>query len=142
MTENKLRETAGILIIALHFGMLSALSLLWAKGGFSFKEFTTTFAILTPLLAAYVATIIAYFSKKRFQNTDRSKKVTAIFVFISLGFPTLFSLVMCLIMLLFAKGVLFADFEQFKATFAITEAIFAGYVATTTNTLFRPSSPP
>lgn len=140
MTENRLRERLGFLIIFLHFGLIVLLSVLWSMSGFAFNEFTTTLAILIPILSAYVAGIVTYFSNKRHVRADKSKPVTATFVFLSMFFPVAMSVTLSGIMLIFAFGTLFEDFEQFKASFAIAEGVFAAYLATTTNSLFKPAA--
>ncbi|MEL6169868.1 MAG: hypothetical protein AAFR35_14360 [Pseudomonadota bacterium] len=137
MSEIKIRETLGVLIVIYHFGLIGALSYFWYTGGFSFDEFTTTLAILIPVLSGYVAGVVSYFSKKRFVRTDRSRMVSRVFIGLSIFFPSALTLSVGFIMYSYAYGSVFSDFEQFKLTFAAIEGVFATYLATTANSLFR-----
>lgn len=110
---------------------------LYLAGGFRFDEFTTSFAIIMPMFSGYTVAIVIHFARNRYLTQDRSDKVTSVFILLSLTFPLMFSLAICVSMLLFSYGMSFSNFEQFKGTLTLMEAAFAAYIANFIYTLFE-----
>ncbi len=136
MTENSLKNKIGILLIILHFFVLSLVLFAFLRGGFRFDEFTTTVAIIVPMFAGYTTAIIVYFSSNRFKSEDTSREVTAIFAVLSAAFPLTMFIALAVSIIFFASSKAFSNFEEFKGTLSILETIFAAYVAKFAYTLF------
>lgn len=107
--------------------MLSLL-LIWSIGGFDFDELTTTAAILIPLLASHIATIIT-FSQSNSTFIVKRKTIPVLYALITLTPPIL--LVILLTSALYLKGfnLIAFTFDQFKIVLSIINAMFGAYVA-------------
>lgn len=141
MTENSLRERIGVLLILLHFGVLALIFISFLNGGFRFDELTTSIAIIAPMFAGYTTAIVIHFSRNRFKARDTSQEVTSIFAVMSAAFPLAFFAALITCVLLFSTSRVFANFEEFKGTLTLLEAIFAAYVANFVYTLFEKQKP-
>lgn len=137
MTEKSLQEVIGVLVVIIHLVLIAILYVEFYRGGFNFPEFTTTVAIIAPMLAGYVAAIVTHFARNRFVSTDASQRVTMIFVTMSTAFPMLFFVALAASVLLYTSTRVFENFEAFKGTLTLTESVFAVYVANFVYTLFH-----
>jgi hypothetical protein len=137
MSENRLRNMIGLLLILIHFFILALIFMMFLNGGYRYDEFTTSVAIIAPMFAGYTTAIVIHFSRNRFDVQDESKKITFIFAVLSAGFPVMFFISLFTCIVLFSYGQVFDDFEQYKGTLTLLEGLFAAYVANFVYTLFE-----
>ncbi len=136
MTEQKLKGRVGITLIASHLAIIVLAVVLRLMNGFTGDEFTTLFAIVTPMFAGYTTAIVASLIAERHVKEDHSKEVTTAFVVITLLLPLVLAVIVAIAIWLKAYSLAFSDFEDFKRFLITIESIFAVYVGMLIYTLF------
>ena len=116
----------GFLVIVGKLGVIILiLSVHFINKGFLPEQLTTTIGLVTPIFAASVTAIVAYFLKENF-NKDKATVVSAPRVVVTFLFPTL--LITYLVAMVFLKiNYQFDSFETFKGMFVIGETTFGIY---------------
>lgn len=136
MTETKLRTWISIFFMVSHVFILLFVVVLHMQKHFDDKEFTTTMGILVPALSALTTLAVSFAISVREKKTysERTAKLSGIYVFTALLFPTAFVSILFVLVLL--KGMDRFAFEQFKISLAAVETIFAGYTGKVMASLF------
>ena len=137
MTETKLRTVIGVFFMISHVLILLVVLVLFLSHRLTEGEFTTTMGIMVPALSALATLAITYAIsvKAKKQYAARSERLSGIYIFTALLFPTAF--VLMLFGLVLMKGLDgFSSFEQFKLSLAAVETIFAGYTGKVMASLF------
>lgn len=130
MKIGQLRSTIISVIFFGYIAILINLIACWMLGGFDFDEFTTTLAVILPLIGAHIATIIS-FSQNNPRGLDKdSDSIMMLPGAIALTAPALFVTLMFLAILAKAFNVTSITFEQFKILLACINGMFGAYVAT------------
>lgn len=139
MTETRLRTWTSIFFMVSHVFILLLVVVLHLKKRFDDQEFSTTMGILVPALSALttLAVTFAISVKEKKVYSARSAKLSGIYVFTALLFPTAF--VLMLFGLVLMKGEDKLAFEQFKISLVAVETIFAGYTGKVMASLFASS---
>ena len=96
MTETKLRTLISIFFMVSHVFILLFVLLLHLQKHFNDDEFTTTMGILVPALSALTtfAVTFAISVKQKKVYSTRSARLSGIYVFTALLFPTAFVLML------------------------------------------------
>jgi len=137
MTETRLRTVISFFFMVSHVLILFTVLVLFLTHRLTDGEFTTTMGIMVPALSALTALAITYAisAKDKKLHAARSQKLSGIYVFAALLFPTAF--VLLLFGLILMKGFdLFSSFEHFKISLGAVETIFAGYTGKVMASLF------
>jgi archaellum biogenesis protein FlaJ (TadC family) len=140
MTETKLRTGISIFFMVSHVFILLFVVVLHLQKHFDDKEFTTTMGILVPALSALttLAVTFAISVKEKKVYSARSARLSGIYVFTALLFPTAFVLMLFGLVLMKSMDA-FSSFEQFKISLGAVETIFAGYTGKVMASLFASS---
>jgi len=119
-----------------HVFILLAVVVLHLQTHLDDKEFTTTLGILVPALSALttLAITFAISVKQKSVYSAKSVRLSGIYVFTTLLFPTAF--VLMLFGLVIMKGRGDFTFEEFKISLGAVETIFAGYTGKVMASLF------
>jgi|SRR5665213_162246 len=138
MTEGSLRRITSYGLIAAHFLLIVLVFLLWAFHGFTFSEMTTTVAVLLPIFATHTTAIAKYLVKNRVVVADaNAKMITGEFKFLALFPPTVFVLLILVLILLKAFNLAFGTFDEFKISLALCESIFGVYMTLIVTSLYK-----
>jgi archaellum biogenesis protein FlaJ (TadC family) len=123
-----------------HVFILLFVVVLHLQKHFDDEEFTTTMGILVPALSALttLAVTFAISMKEKKVYSARSARLSGIYVFTALLFPTAFVL-MLFGLVLMKRMDAFSSFEQFKLSLGAVETIFAGYTGKVMASLFASS---
>jgi hypothetical protein len=142
MTETKLRTLVSIFLMVSHIVILLMVLVLFLKAGLTEAEFTTSMGIMVPALSglATLAVTYAISMKGRKQYAARSERLSGIYVFTALLFPSVFVLLMAGLVLMKSFDR-FSSFEQFKLSLGAVETIFAGYTGKVMASLFGSGTP-
>ncbi len=140
MTETRLRTWISIFFMVSHVFILLFVFVLHLQRHFDDEEFTTTIGILVPALSALttLAVTFAISVKEKKAYSQRSVRLSGIYVFTALLFPTAFVLMLFGLVLMKALGA-FSTFQQFKISLCAVETIFAGYTGKVMASLFTNS---
>src|SRR5215470_8307582 len=105
MTETKLRTWISIFFMVSHVFILLFVVVLHVQKHLDDKEFTTTMGILVPALSALttLAVTFAISVKEKKAYSARTTKLSGIYIFTALLFPTAFVLI--LFVLVLVKGI-------------------------------------
>jgi hypothetical protein len=141
MTETRLRTVVSIFLMVSHIAILLMVLVLFLKDRLTDKEFTTSMGILVPALSGLATLAVTYAigTKGRKQHAARSQRLSGIYVFTALLFPSLFVLLVAGLILM--KGFGRFSFEQFKLSLGAVETIFAGYTGKVMASLFGSGAP-
>jgi hypothetical protein len=136
MTETKLRTLVSILSMVSHVVILLMALVLFLKDKLTGQEFTTSMGIMVPALSALSTLAVTYAigMKRRKQYAARSERLSSIYIFTTLLFPSVFVIVMAGLVVM--KGSDHLTFEQFKVSLGTVETIFAGYAGKVMASLF------
>jgi hypothetical protein len=123
-----------LIIITIFFGYLFvmfSLVAIWTKGGFDFDEFTTTVAIVAPLLASHIAAIVAFAqtgATDSFQQRE-DRRIPRLNAIIAVTPPI--ALLALIVFSIYGKGfnLISITFEQFKVLIAVINSMFGVYVS-------------
>jgi len=137
MTEISLKYTIGWFLVVLHIIVILLAIGFFIKGGFTFDQLTTLFAVIVPMFAGYTTAIVTFVVNNRFVEVDPSKLVNVTFVVMSFLFPSIFSVLIIGAVTLQAFSVTFENFEQFKHALILIEGLFAIYVGRFIYALFE-----
>src|SRR4030042_2502185 len=108
MTELRLKNQIGILLISANFLVIILTIILYLIGGFLFDEMTTIIAIIVPMFSVYTTAIIRNIIKTKNISKDTSQSVNKQYIFISWLFPSAFSIYLISMILLKAFNVGFS----------------------------------
>lgn len=138
MTESRLQNTLSVFLILAHFSILLMVLGLRLCGGLTTPEFTTTMAIIVPMLAALTGFAVTYAlgAKTPKKGAASTAHLPAIYVFTALFFPILFVLVIAVLVGLKVYSV-FSSFDDFKMAIASVQTIFGGYTGKVMGSLFK-----
>ena len=89
------------------------------------------------MFAGYSTAVVSYAVNERFVVEDRSKPVSSLFAGLTFVLPTMFTVLIIFVILLQAYGSTFKDFEQFKRTALMLEALFAIYIGRLIYSMFE-----
>jgi len=128
MTEIALKYSIGWFLVILHIAVMLLAIGFFIKGGFTFDELTTLFAVIVPMFAGYTTSIVTFVVNNRFSEVDRSKSVNLTFVIMSFFFPSIFATLIIGAVTLQAFSITFENFEQFKHALILIEGLFAIYI--------------
>ena len=137
MTEARLRDQIGILVIISNVLVVVSTLILFFLKGFLYEEMTTTIALVVPMFSVYTTAIIKSIIANRATVRDESPKVSAQYIFISWLFPSVFTLYLIALVFLKAFNVGFSSFDQFKTTLVASETIFGAYVGLILGPMFH-----
>ena len=137
MTETTLKYRIGWFLVLLHIVVILVLLTFYAKGGFSFDQLTTAFAVIVPMFAGYTTAIVSFIVSDRFRGVDDSKQVTGTFAAMSFLFPGIFGVLVIGAISLQAFTLTFDNFEQFKQILILIEGLFAIYVGRFVYSMFE-----
>ena len=137
MTELRLRNQIGILLILCNLLVVASTIILFFLNGFLYDEMTTTIALIVPMFSVYTTAIIKSIIANRTQTKDESAVVSSQYVFISWLFPSIFTMYLVALVFLKAFNIGFSSFEQFKTSIVASEAIFGAYVGLTVSSMFN-----
>ena len=137
MTEDGVRDSLSYFLVIAHFSILVLVIVAWAFHGFTFSQMTTTVALIIPMFATYTTSIIQYVTAHRSIIPQVSPSVTATFAFISFLLPSIFVILLLLMITLKVLNIGFNDFDQFKIALALCEAAFGIYVGKVVTSLFK-----
>jgi hypothetical protein len=131
MTTSNVRSTLiGIIFFGYIVIMLSAIAV-WLFNGFDFDEFTTTIAVILPLLSSHVATVVTFTQKPpQEQVLNDDQKLTGLNAAIAITPPTLLITLIFAAILLKGLNLISIDFPQFKIFLTVINSMFGAYVAT------------
>ncbi len=141
MTERGLKNRVGLFLIAVHLFIIVLVLVCFAVGGFDFDEMTTVLAVIVPMFAGYSTAVISHIVNERFVLKDTSKPVSGMFASLAFVLPTLFAMLIVAAILLQARGLTFADFEQFKKSVILIESLFAVYIGRLIFSMFERPEP-
>src|SRR5262249_50778683 len=136
MNGVKLKNTVASIVILGHFLLIPFLFLMMSLDGFTFKETTTTLAIMLPVTAAYVSTIVKDIIANRSATIESDEQVSVAYYRLALGLPLAFLVYNFAI--IGAKGFNYGilDFEQFKAMLTLGEGAFGVYLGQIIHSLY------
>jgi hypothetical protein len=139
MTEHRFKTTLGLLLIALNLSIFLFVFGCFLMGGFDATQFTTVLAIVFPMFACYATAAIRYFTTARFVRAHVSNQLIAsAFTVLSFGMPTLFALIIMLVIGAQADGVIFTNFTQFTTILLMMESVFSINIGMLVYTIFVP----
>jgi Na+/H+ antiporter NhaD/arsenite permease-like protein len=144
MSERRLKNAIGMALIAGHFGIIVVVVVLWTRGGYSFEEFTTCLALISPMFLAYTTAAIRYFIKNKDATSVREPRINASFAIVSILVPSAFVSAILAAVVLKAFNVGFDSFEQFKIGLAALQAAFGVYATQVLSSLYdlpKPAAP-
>ncbi|SRR5258708_402320 len=134
MTETKLRTLISIFFMVSHVFILLFVLVLHLRKQLDDDEFTTTMSIMVPALSALTTLAVSFAISVKYRKlySARSTRLSGIYIFTVLLFPTAF------VLMLFGLVALRASlsFEQFKLSLGAVETIFAGYTGKVMASLF------
>ncbi len=108
------------------------------RHGFSYEEFTTVLAIVSPMFAYYTSAVIHDFARDPFVQPDNQVYLTSRFVVLSFAMFLVYTFAVGGAVALRAWGAeVFDDFEIFKRTLLLIETIFAAWTARLVYTMFE-----
>jgi hypothetical protein len=137
MTEYKVKVWVGLLMVFGQAGILGLVVTLFFMGGLDFDEMTTSFALISPLLAGYTTVILTFIRKNRNNMCDTSPKVNFAYWGLAFFYTLSFLIAICVVLIFKAHNLGFANFEQFKYTLALIETMFGIYVGHFIYTMFQ-----
>lgn len=138
MTELKLKNQVGILIILANLAIIILVLVLFVMGGFLFDEMTTIIALTVPMFSVYTTAILKNIVSTRTEiAVDDGPTVTTQYTFVSWLIPSAFCVYLGTIILLKALNVGFSSFEQFKVMLVASETIFGAYVGIVLSSMFE-----
>jgi hypothetical protein len=137
MTENQLKVSLGITLVASHFGIIVLLIILFSAGGFKFEDLTTAVAIIVPMFAGYSTSVTTFVVKNRHKNEDKSPEITMLYAIMSFVFPAVFTFLLVASVVSQSFGKIFANFEQFKQALVLLEGVFAIYIGRFVYSMFE-----
>ncbi len=139
MTERTLRNLMSIFLILSHVSILGLVLALFILGGLTQTEFSTSLAIIAPMLAALTGLAVSYIigAKKKPARNEGSPKLSGIYVFATLLLPPLFVAAVASLVMLKATNYGGLTFEQFKLALTGTETIFGAYTGKLLASLFE-----
>jgi len=137
MTETKLRTWLSIFFMVSHVCILLLVVVLHLRRQLDDDEFTTTMGIMVPALSGLttLAVSFAISMKDRKLFSARSARLSGIYVFAALLFPTAFVLMLFGLVLVRAMDTVLS-FEQFKISLGAVETVFAAYTGKVMASLF------
>lgn len=139
MTERTLRNLMSIFLILSHVSILGLVLVLFVLGGLEQSEFSTSLAIITPMLAALTGLAVSYIinAKKKPARNEASPMLSGIYVVATLLLPLLFVAAVATLVILKATNYGRLTFEQFKLALTGTETIFGAYTGKLLASLFE-----
>jgi len=141
MTEQSLKYTAGLLLIASHLGLLIYTIILFFQNGFNMEELTTVMAIITPVFAGYTTSIVAFIIKNAKSGVDTTQIVNWPYIVLTLTLPIILLTLLATAISLKAHNHVFQNFEDFKRFLLLGESLFASYVGMFIYSLFEKQAP-
>ena len=137
MTETRLKNQIGILIILANLTIIILILVLYLMGGFLFDEMTTIIALTVPMFSVYTAAILKNIVSNKTIKTTEGSEVTIQYVFISWLIPSAFCIYLGVIISLKSLNIGFGSFEQFKTMLVASETIFGAYVGIVLSSMFE-----
>ena len=136
MTERKLKYLTGFFLIGSHVGLLLFAIALFFLRGFNIDEFTTVVAVITPMLAGYTTSILAFIINEARILVDTSPRVNAAYAVLMILLPAVLVTILVVAVWLKANNLVFSNFEDFKRFLLLCESMFAAYVGMFVFSLF------
>jgi hypothetical protein len=130
------RMITALIIFFGHIWNMCLLPFFWIRGGYSFDEMITVFAIISPLFAAYLTVVVNYaYSETAVSSEERTPFLAAMF---SISFPTLFMLMMTGAITAKAFRLGIGDMDQLVKLIGVIETVIGSYVTIVTKRIFSP----
>jgi hypothetical protein len=125
-----------IFLIVSHAVIFLMLILMFATGGLTQSEFTTSLSVVVPMLAALTGLAVGYVTtvKKKAQMAAFSEELSGVYVFTTFLLPIIF--VLAIAGLIIVKVTNYISFEQFKVALAAVETTFGAYTGKVLASLF------
>jgi hypothetical protein len=134
MSAKLVRITAALEILFGHILSFVCTVVLWTRGGYTFDEMINVFALIGPILAAYLSAIINYsFAPDALRETTKLSVLASIF---SVVFPLLFMAALISILYLRAYGFGITSMDQLFKAIGAVETIVGVYVGIIVKNLF------
>lgn len=137
MNEKQVKNRVGIFIVCSHFFVIVLTFMFFFASGFDFDEMTTIIGLVSPLFAGYTTVIISYIIKNRRDVRLHSSTVNTPYIFLSFLTPSIFVLLVLLLVVLQAWDIGFNNFNQFKAALTLIEGAFSVYVGQFIYSMFK-----
>jgi hypothetical protein len=139
MTERTLRNVMSVFLVISHIAILGLVLVFFILHGLSQTEFSTSFAIITPMLAALTGLAVTYIigAKNKPARSERSVLLSGVYVFATLLLPPLFVIAVAALLVMKVTNYNGFTFEQFKLTLTGTETIFGAYTGKLLASLFE-----
>ena len=139
MTERTLRNVMSIFLVISHIAILGLVLIFFILHGLSPTEFSTSFAIIAPMLAALTGLSVTYIisAKKKPARNEHSTLLSGIYVFATLLLSPLFVVAVAGLLVMKATNYNGFTFEQFKLALTGTETIFGAYTGKLLASLFE-----
>jgi hypothetical protein len=139
MTERTLRNLMSVFLILSHVAILGLVLALFILNGLSQTEFSTSLAIITPMLAALTGLAVSYVigAKNKPPRNEHSPILSGIYVFATLLLPLVFVIAVAALVVMKAINYSGITFEQFKLALTGTETIFGAYTGKLLASLFE-----
>ena len=137
MTESKLKNQIGFLLIIINVLLIILTIVLYLFGGFMFDELTTILAIIVPMFSVYTTAIIKYIVDNKHFYTHADEQVSKQYVIISWFFPIIFGLFMATALILKSFNFGISSFEQLKYMLVASETFFGGHAGLILSSMFE-----
>lgn len=139
MTQTRLRNIISVFILLAHLAIPALIFLMYIFYGFTKEEMTKLLEIIVPMVAAVSGLAITHIIRTKNATTSQHNepRISRLFVYASLGFPTLFVVVIAGLVLLKAFNIGLVLFEDLKASLVATETLFGAYTGQLMASLFN-----
>jgi len=138
MTIANLRNKISRFVLISNGILYTLVVIFYAMYGFDDEELLTLIALLTPLTAIYLGSMIKFVVENRFkiENAETSVKVSK--SYISVTTAVIYSHFVILILAISAKALFnYISFEDLKIIFTIVEGLFGTYSGLISSSLFK-----
>lgn len=136
MTDIRLKNQIGILVILANLIVIALTLALYLAGGFLFEEMTTIIALIVPMFSVYTTAILKNIVATRTDVHTVGSPVTKQYVFVSWLIPLVFCIYLVTLISLKSLNIGFNSFDQFKTMLVGSETIFGAYVGVILSSMF------
>jgi hypothetical protein len=136
MTDEQLKARVGVGLMLGQIAVIGAVIASYLAGGMKFEEASLAVALLTPMFAVHVTSIVRYFIKHK-TVIAAGVPLAAPYVFMALVFPAGFIAFLLLVILLRTFGVGFVNIGQLQFAFGIAQTLFGVYLGLFISSLFE-----
>lgn len=126
MTENKFRNTLGIVVVASHFTIILLIIVLRIFENFDDSTLKVALPIVVPLFASYTTLVVRYVIANKTQTADESQRVAPAFMIITSLIIGLFFIFFLIVVI--RQAVKPIAVESFAVMLGLGETIFGIYM--------------